>query len=201
MRTSIRLVAAAIMGILCWGAPIEALGQGQGRHAAVVIEISKPDDVCTYRVNDVEGNLIEGQQDVFLMRAGGFLNVVASGTHARVEIKNDEEKNVPGFERKGTLKLNSGDDGFLHVRAKRTENSGSRHKVQIDCCESFDSDGVCLGQTESQPTTYLNGYFDRGVNLAASTRLPEADLRLLSASGNANDAPVGSGGPDMDVDP
>ncbi|NNE45501.1 MAG: hypothetical protein HKN37_02445 [Rhodothermales bacterium] len=172
----------------------------QGRKNAVVIEITKIEDSCRYQVQDIEREVLVGEQDTFFVSAGAFLNLVATGTAARVKIQDDARKNVKGFTNRGISLLRAGDSEFLRVRAARQNDPGSFHDISIDCCESLDEDGKCVNPAPSDKMSALDLRRER-INRASLVAPLLKVWRSLFEEDGVDSPPVGGGGPGMDVDP
>lgn len=201
MRISIQLSVALIAALtMLIGSAVDT--SAQGRKDAVDIEVTLRDSACKYEVKTVSGDrLSEPEQNKFFMNAGGFLHVTATGTAARIEIEDDRQKRVKGFKKKGMLTLSAGEDDFLKLRAKRTKEEGSLHKVRIECCDGFKGSGACENPMESD--SIKTSSVDVGgtqINRASAVPL-ETIFDWLFSDDEPSTGPPLPGGPDMDVHP
>ena len=170
----------------------------QGRRDAVVIEITQIENSCRYQVQDVSGEVLADQQDTFYVNAGAFLRFTATGTSARVQIQDDGRKNAKGFSNRGSARLNPGESQVIKARNARSQDPGTVHKVAIECCEQISEDGTCVNPTVSDKMAEAADQVQ--VNRATFGSPIRALSRLLFGAEKA-DPPLGSGGPDMDVEP
>ncbi len=190
--TQLIVVAAAVM----FSTVLDV--SAQGRRDAVVIEITRAENSCLYQVQDVSGEVLADQQDTFFVNAGAFLRLTATGTSARVEIQDDRSKNAKGFSHRGTARLNPGESQVIKARNARSQNPGTVHKVAVDCCERISEDGTCVNPSVSDKMAAASDQVQ--INRATFGSPLSLLSRLLFGAEEA-DPPLGSGGPDMDVEP